>query len=265
MRIALASTPGRGDRVNEDWAGASASGIAVVLDGLTEAGDTGCEHGTAWYVAELGGRLMRLAGRPGGSLAGALADAIAEVRDAHGHGCDLTHPGSPGATVAMARWSGAAAEYLVLSDAFVTIDVNAADGTDPIVVSDGRMPGRLPGEPAESPHDEDAFAAVIRARQRLRNRPGGYWVAQSDPHAAAEAVTGVVDGCSAVVLLSDGAAGLATMLGALTWRELVDLAVDRGPHELIAATREVEARDPDGVVWPRFKVHDDASAVVLAL
>jgi hypothetical protein len=262
MRIALASTPGRGDRVNEDWAGASAAGIAVVLDGLTEAGDTGCEHGTAWYVAELGGRLVRLAGRRGVSLGAALADAIAEVRDAHGPGCDLTHPGSPGATVAMVRWSGVV-EYLVLSDAFVAIDVNTAEEIEPIVVSDGRMPDRLPDESASSPHDGEAFAAVIRARQRLRNRPGGYWVAQSDPHAAAEAVTGVVDDCSAVVLLTDGAAGLATMLGALTWRELVDLAVDRGPHELIAATREVEARDPDGVVWPRFKVHDDASAVVL--
>jgi hypothetical protein len=263
MRIALASTPGRADRVNEDWAGASASGIAVVLDGLTEAGDTGCAHGTAWYVAELGGRLLRLAGRPGGSLAGVLADAIAEVRGAHGSGCDLTHPGSPGATVAMARWRGATLDYLVLSDAFVAIDVDTVEGAQPIVVSDDRMPGRLPGDAAESPHDDDAFAAVIRARQGLRNRPGGYWVAQSDPHAAAQAVTGVVDDCSAVVLLTDGAAGLAATMGALTWRELVDLAVDRGPHELIAATREVEARDPDGVVWPRFKVHDDASAVVL--
>jgi hypothetical protein len=88
-------------------------------------------------------------------------------------------------------------------------------------------------------------------------------VAQSDARAAAEAVTGVVADCAAVVLLSDGAATLATLLGALTWRELIDLAVARGPHELIAATREVEARDPDGVVWPRYKVHDDASAVVL--
>jgi hypothetical protein len=259
MRVALASVPRRRDLVNEDWAGASACGVAVVLDGLTEAGDTGCEHGTAWYVAELGGRLMRLAGRRDGSLAGALGDAIAEVRDGHGPGCDLTHPGSPGATVAMARWRGDAVEYLVLSDAFVIVDA----GSDPIVVSDDRAPARPRDEPAASPHDADGFAAVIRARQGQRNRPGGYWVAQSDPRAAAEAVTGVVEGCSAAVLLSDGAATLATLTGALSWRELVDVAVDRGPHELIAATREVEARDPDGVVWPRFKVHDDASAVVL--
>jgi hypothetical protein len=258
--IALASTPGREDRVNEDWVGVSACGIAVVLDGLTEAGGTGCEHGTVWYVHELGARLIRLAGRRDGTLSEALRDAIVEVRDSHGSGCDLTHPGSPGATVAMARWNGRAVEYLVLSDAFVAIDPN---GADPVVVSDDRMPDRLPAEPAPSPQDAERFAAVIRARQRLRNRPGGYWVAQTDPHAAAEAVTGVVADCSAVVLLSDGAATLATMLGALSWRELVDLAVDRGPHELIAATREVEARDPNGEVWPRFKVHDDASAVVL--
>jgi hypothetical protein len=130
-----------------------------------------------------------------------------------------------------------------------------------VVVTDGRMPDVVAGA---APHDDDGFAAVILARQQLRNRPGGYWVAQSDPRAATEAVTGVIEDAASVVLLSDGAAGLATFLGALSWRELVDVAVDRGPAELIAATREVEARDPHGQVWPRFKVHDDASAVVLA-
>jgi hypothetical protein len=257
MRIALASTPGDAARANEDWAGASACGVAVVLDGLTEAGGTGCSHGTAWYVHELGGHLMRLAARPDGTLVSALGEAIAAVRDSHGSGCDLTHAGSPGATVALVRWRAPAAEYLVLSDAYVVVDA----GGDPLVVTDGSMPDRVAGA---APDDADGFAAVIRERQQLRNRPGGYWVAQSDPWAATQAVTGVVADAASVVLLSDGAAGLATFLGALSWRELVDLAVDRGPAELVAATREVQARDPHGRVWPRFKVHDDASAVVLA-
>ncbi|GIJ72110.1 hypothetical protein Voc01_070270 [Virgisporangium ochraceum] len=256
MRIALASTPGSAATPNEDWAGASAWGVAVVLDGLTEADGTGCEHGTPWYVRELGGQLMRLAARPDGSLTEALGGAIALVRDSHGPGCDLTHAGSPGATAAVARWRDAAVEYLVLSDAYVVVDA----GTEPAVLTDASMPDRVDGA---APHDTDGFAAVIRERQRLRNRPGGYWVAQSDPSAATQALTGVVADATSVVLLSDGAAALATSLGALSWRELVDLAVTRGPAELIAATREVEARDPHGRVWPRFKVHDDASAVVL--
>ncbi len=257
MRIALASTPGSADRANEDWAGASAGGLAVVLDGLTEAGGTGCSHGTPWYVRELGGHLMRLAARPDRSLAAALGEAIETVRDSHGPGCDLTHVGSPGATVAMARYRDDAVEFLVLSDAYVVVDV----GDEPMVITDGSLPDRVAGA---APDDADGFAAVIHDRQRRRNRPGGYWVAQSDPRAATRAVTGVIGNAASVVLLSDGAAGLATFLGALSWRELVDLAVARGPAELIAATREVEARDPHGRVWPRFKVHDDASAVVLA-
>lgn len=141
MRIALASTPGSAARANEDWAGASACGVAVVLDGLTEAGETGCEHGTPWYVHELGGHLMRLAARPGGSVAEALGEAIALVRDSHGSGCDLTHPGSPGATVAVVRMRDTAVEYLVLSDAYVVVDA----GGEPVVVTDGSMPDRVEG------------------------------------------------------------------------------------------------------------------------
>jgi hypothetical protein len=39
-------------------------------------------------------------------------------------------------------------------------------------------------------------AQLTRALRRARNRPGGYWVAAADPHAASQAVTGTLPGRS---------------------------------------------------------------------
>ena len=259
MRISLASQPGRPELDNVDWAAATASGVGVVLDGLSEAAQTGCRHGTGWYVRQLGTRLLALVAEPGDSIAGCLAAAIAGVSAAHGGGCDLGHPGSPGATVAVIRVLGASVEYFVLSDAVAVLDT----GPDPLVVSDARVREHLPDLAAAAASGaEPALTALIEAQQRLRNRAQGYWVAQADPAAAGHGIAGEVTGARGALLLSDGAALLASDFGALSWRELLDLGYERGPDELIAATREVERRDAERVVWPRYKVHDDASAIV---
>lgn len=260
MRFTAATLPGRPGHANEDWAGADSAGVAVVLDGLSEAGDTGCVHGTPWYVRQLGTRLLAAAGEPGRDLAGALALAIEEVRDLHGGACDLTHPGSPGATVAAARHRDGGWEYLVLSDA---VAVFATGNGGPAVVTDRSVSAHLPAAlSAGTPRDAAGSAALIRHLQRLRNQPGGYWVAQSDPEAARHAVTGTVPGAGPAILLSDGAALAVTDFGALDWTGLVTLVTTRGPAELLAVTRELERTDRDARVWPRFKTHDDATVVV---
>jgi hypothetical protein len=280
MRIALASRPATTGATNLDWAGATACGTAVVLDGLTEVDATGCRHGTAWYVRELGCRLLGAATDRGRPLPEALRLALAGVARAH-DGCDLDHPGSPGATVAVVRpGHGDTVQYLVLSDAVVVLDRGPAGGTadpgaagdaGPTVVTDRRVDTHLDTlrAAAEAPYDpasgDAALRRLIEAQQGLRNRPEGYWVARSRPDAAAFAVTGEEAGVRSALLLTDGAALMASHFGALSWRELVDLAVGRGPATLIEATRELEARDPDRRVWPRYKTHDDATAVLLTL
>jgi hypothetical protein len=271
MHAAIATQAGSQDTANEDWAGVLVPGLAVVLDGLSapDGTGTGCRHGTPWYVSQLGPRLLALAADPSRSLADALADAIRQVAGLH-PGCDLTHPGTPSATVVLLRALEERADYLALADATLLLDT--LEGLK--VVSDERV-NQLAGKeraaanqvPVGSALKLRRRAQLTRALRRTRNRPGGYWVAAADPQAASQAVTGTLPSKSLqrAVLLSDGASRLVDLFELATWEELLALLDENGPDELLRQVRAAEATDPEGRQWPRTKRSDDASAVYLVL
>jgi hypothetical protein len=175
MRAAIASQAGSQDFANEDWAGVLAPGLAVVLDGLSapDGTGTGCRHGTPWYVRQLGPRVLAQAADPSHSLVDALAEAIRQVASLH-PGCDLTHPGTPSATMVLLRAHDEGADYLTLADAVLLLDT--ADGLK--VVSDERV-NQLAGKEREAANRVPAGsmlklrrrAQLTRALRRARNRP----------------------------------------------------------------------------------------------
>ncbi|WP_018653818.1 protein phosphatase 2C domain-containing protein [Actinomadura flavalba] len=266
--VRVASEPGSPGRENEDFAAASAS-VMVVIDGAgsPEGLESGCRHSVAWYARNLCGLLLTSAADQNVTLADALATSIERVNALHSGTCDLGHPGSPSATVAVARVLGDDVEHLVLADAVLVLD--RVDGRAE-VVTDTRLadvvakldePGGLP------PLGPDGRSAGLRRRvEELaahRNQPGGFWVASADPQAAEHALTGTtaVADLAAVALLSDGASRLADRFHLLDWRALLQVLHEDGPAELIARTRAAERTDPHGSRWPRGKASDDASAV----
>jgi hypothetical protein len=270
MRAAIITQPASQDVANEDWAGV-APGLAVVLDGLSapDGTGTGCRHGTPWFVAQLGPRLLTLASDPTRGLAEALAEAIRQVTDLH-PGCDLSHPGTPSATVLLLRALGERADYLVLADAVLLLD--SLDGLR--VVSDDRVTRLATTERAAASTRPTGSARHVRRRaqlttalRRARNRPGGYWVAAADPQAATQAITGSLArrNLHRAVLLSDGASRLVDVFGLATWTELLALLDESGPAELLRRVRAAEAADPEGRRWPRTKSSDDATAIYLVL
>ena len=91
----------------------------MVVDGASvppELG-TGCAHGTAWFSHRLGTQLLALlTSQPDHSPADNLAQAITDVASLHADTCDLDHPGTPSATVAILREQADTMEYLVLGD-----------------------------------------------------------------------------------------------------------------------------------------------------
>ncbi|MDA0566862.1 protein phosphatase 2C domain-containing protein [Streptomonospora sp. S1-112] len=267
MSLRLATAPAKPDRPNEDFAAVGAN-AAVLLDGAgTPPGtQSGCLHGVAWYARTLGGLLLGALGSDD-TLAGALGASIERVNRLHAETCDLMHSDTPSATVVAVRWDTTDIEYLVLADSVLVLD---HVGDSPEVVTDDReaVVGRELRKPMDAlatgtPEHARALRDYVAALADHRNRPGGFWVANTDPAAADEAITGRVrrDEVVSMALLSDGASRLADRFGLATWRDTLDTLSAEGPAGLIRQVRRAEDSDPDGLRWPRGKAHDDATVV----
>ncbi|GAA2202616.1 protein phosphatase 2C domain-containing protein [Streptomyces bangladeshensis] len=258
MRTDLVSEPGAATRPNEDFAGvglpaSGQGGCVIILDGVTPPrGGTGCLHSVPWFTARLGGALTELtvSGRDL-TLPEILARAIRRTADAHADTCDLSHSRTPQATVALARWSAAEVEYLVLSDAALLL--RGPDGTVTPVLDD-----RL----ARLPRAALATEALVDAH--LRNKEGGFFTAAADPAVAARAVTGVLPRhqVRALAALTDGATRWTEMFRAGDWTALFDLVAKEGARSLVERVRELEAADREERAFlGRSKTHDDATVV----
>jgi len=267
IRVTMATEPASPDHPNEDFVGATANGV-VLLDGAGAAGlDTGCIHGVAWYANQLGSQILgRLPGSREG-LVDILADSIRATASMHNVTCDLTHPGTPSATVTIIRLTNDHLDYLVLADSTLVL-VDADDAK--CVVSDDReaQVGRLLRSrhimsPFGTPAHVQELRRYIEDLRTHRNQPGGFWVAAAEPAAAYEAFTASATGVRSAFLLSDGAARLVDRFQLLSWDDVVGILRLQGPEELVRRLRLAEASDPDGARWPRAKINDDASIAII--
>jgi hypothetical protein len=264
MHIAAATDPGKAGAPNEDWVTA-AQRLVVVLDGATARTDTGCSHGVAWYAAKLGSTITSLATDRDTKLSDVVSEAIAHTAMQHAE-CDLKHPGTPSAMVAIVRLGEGSLEYLVLGDTTVVVDtwervqVFADNRVDSTAQAERAEANRYPFGSAEK---QAALLRMKHAELALRNQPGGFWVAAADPSVAAHAITGEVPlkDVRRLAVLTDGAARIAALFHLLDWTGVLEVLEDDGPSELIRRVRAIETADPTGTRWPRNKGSDDATAV----
>ena len=267
MQITLASRRSPDAASNEDFIAAT-PGVVVVIDGASvPAGlGTGCIHGTAWYARRLGTQLLALlTTQANRSSADSLARAITDVAALHADSCDLGHPGSPSATVAILREQPDAVDCLVLGDTTVLLE----EPTGIRILTDDRLEnvavgqhGAMHQHATRSADHDRSFADLVTEQRRHRNHPDGFWVASTDPAAAHHALTDTVPrgGLQRAAVLSDGATRLVDRFGLLDWPSFLDVLAEQGPDAIIAQVRAAEQSDPDGRRWPRGKRHDDASA-----
>lgn len=267
VEIATEAAPGR---ENEDFAGANSHGIVLVDGaGLSDVDDGGCIHGVAWYARNLGSAVLsELAALSGDrvDLRQVLKNGISRVADEHSDTCDLTHPGTPSATIVIVHIGAGMLSYLVLADS--TLVVATRGGIQ--VVTDNReatvgtsLRAQMDRATDGTAERRTALRDYVAALREHRNVAGGFWVAAADPAAAAEAIAGAIqlDKVNAVALLSDGATRIVDRFGLATWAELLHTLETAGPSELIRQNREAERSDPTCLRWRRGKVYDDATAV----
>jgi hypothetical protein len=262
MRVSVATQAG-GANPNEDWVAGTPT-LAVVLDGLSTAGlTTGCRHGVPWYVAHLGGHLVAALADLDRPLSDGLVDALERVAATHPE-CDLGNPGTPSATVAILRHRHGALDHLVLADSPIVLD--GPEGHT--LITDLRVDEVLTDLRAEverhethTPAHREALQRLVLAQRQVRNTPEGYWVAASSPEAAQHALIGTTSlaGIRSAAVMSDGVSRLVTEYGMATWADAFATLQTDGPRELIETVRKVEAMDPTGVRWPRYKSGDDAA------
>jgi len=225
--------------------------FAAVLDGCTDPGrPSGCEHDVPWLVAHLSGHLAaQLAMAEGTSLPDVLERAIELTREDHPN-CDLSNPDSPSSTVTIIRETDEHLDYLVLADSPLLLEH-----------TDGRVTHLVDDQVEHLP--SYTFDAVAH----WRNRPGGFWVASTDPDAAHHGVTGQLprDDVRRALLMTDGVSRLVDRYE-WAWDHLVTVAAKSGPTALIEAvhTQDSLVGDPTGP-WPDplpGKRFDDATAVL---
>ena len=264
MQIDATSEAGSADKPNEDRI-AVGSDMAAILDGATVRTDTGCIHGVAWFVEHLAAALITNSDL---TPADALTAAITATAKAHGDTCDLQHPGTPSAAVAIVQARQEVLQYLVLGDVTLVADTDDAL----IVITDNRVGETARKEratadalPSGSPDKAAALVRMKHAELAARNVPGGFWVAAADPAAVAYAVTGEIPltKLRQAALLTDGAARAVSPLMLYDWPGLLALLASHGTKELIRQIRSAEDTDPNATRWPRNKIHDDATAALV--
>lgn len=263
MYFTGATVAGTDSVPNEDWSAVTPD-LVVVLDGATIRTETGCRHGAAWYARKLGAAILAGAAARSTSLDVVLSDAIVSVATLHRE-CDLSHPGTPSAAVAIVRLDDTVLRWLVLGDVTVMLDTT---GEGVGVISDQRISASAAMQRREADRyligsTEKAQALLAMKHAELAARGLEYWVAAADSTAVEHAIMGQVSVSEVrrLAVMTDGAARFVDMLNLGQWDTALDLISQRGPRVLIERVRRAESSDPAGALWRRNKSSDDATVV----
>ncbi|MFN8722935.1 MAG: hypothetical protein ACK5YI_19095 [Rhodospirillales bacterium] len=277
--VAIASDPS-GPGPNEDTAGSAGNarrGAAWVIDGCTDvAGRTfvpGEPSDAAWYARTLEAAFEDLwDGSPGAVARAAIGRAAAAWSAAVG-AVEVPRYGLPSAAAVWATWSDDRLTVAGLGDCTAILRPDGGParslGRHGITVSEAALNAavrRLQQSGVEDPAQRrSALADRLRTARARMNAPGGYWIFSIDPAAAdhLDTVEERLEGGGHVLLASDGFWRLVDPYGVLTADALMDAVVARGPAAVLADLRAIEAGDAACVRFPRLKVRDDATAVLL--
>ncbi|TCP57286.1 hypothetical protein EV191_1011240 [Tamaricihabitans halophyticus] len=213
------------------------------------------------------GRTMRehLAAEPAAPLRTVLAEAIGTTA-AH---FDLAAGTSPSSAVTIARIANGELELLLLGDnmAILPGEFRTDDRMDHLNLAPRRRyRERLAAGTGYDTTHKELLRELQQQQAALRNVDGGYWIAETNPYAARQALisTHPLDHVPWLILATDGAYNTMTHLGLTDWPRYA-----RADHSQLASLlhhcQQWESHhDPQAQALPRAKRHDDKSIAAIA-
>jgi len=235
----------------------------IVLDGASAHAAVPVSPST--YAETLGGHLRdHLDHDTGIELADALAEAItATTLQLH-----LTPGASPSSTVTILRRRGDHVDVLMLGDNLLLAPNRAVidPRLDHLDIPERRQYRQRLADGTGFDHTHRALLVALQRRQAARrNRPGGYWIAETDPAAAYQAIRATlpVEDIPWAIVATDGAYIPMTQLGITDWPTTSTMTA-AGLHDILTRCHTWEHHiDPDARILPRAKRHDDKTLVTL--
>lgn len=264
--------------VNEDTSGVGARS-AWVVDGATGFSERRLTPGAsdaAWYAQRLSEALTRRTADGDLTMTQVLSRAIQDVavKFSSFAATDVAPEEIPLAALALIRASEGKLEYAVLGDCAVLLRY----GGKICIINDPHVAtfDRVFGEKIRALHErgitdrQQLLAHMIPEVNRIRrmaNQPGGFWIASLDAAAAEHAISGSVPlgGGVSIMLTTDGFLRLIDPFGKYSAGTLMAGARERGLASLLKELRAAEAGDETCLRFPRIKVRDDATAMLLEI
>jgi hypothetical protein len=280
----ILSDPGDLSRVNEDAAGGNRT-CAFVIDGATGLGVkniVGLEGSDAAWLARLAKTFFEqkvVAGR-------SMEDVVRTFNKQAGTVVQESAAGLP-----VAAWNLPVASFqMVRIENNVLVAYGLGDcrlflaDTDGKVVETSALKGHFAVEregarraiahagglaAIKTLSDDPAVREELRRHRAVYNQPGGaIWTLGTEPTAAKHLSreTLSVRLPATGLLCTDGFAALCDQYGRYDPAAMISKATSGGLKPLMKELRQVErAEDPDGRLYPRFKVSDDATAVLFEI
>ena len=283
----LSASSAPGSTINEDayglWPTEAAPRAAWVLDGVTGINDRALLPGpsdAAWFVAQVQDVLPTLLSGAPEMLIVDLIDALvgalerrqgASWRDP----CGADGRETPAASFVLMRLLGDEVEIARLGDCLVLLE--SAD--DAVRVLEHPVLQRIEAETKQMILDLRAAGVTdpqevrrrmmptLRAQRRRRNQVDGYGVLAAEQGCLSmiEVDRLPVRTLRGVLLASDGYYRLVDHYNAMSDMDLVRETGRRGADALLKQLRTIEAEDPLCAKYPRLKISDDATALLIGV
>ena len=271
------SLPGDINKPNEDSFSHSA-GLACVFDGATVLGENLMPGPSdAHWIAQFGARRLRAhadsnPSTPRDALRAAAADAEKSFNALRKRAPAETYETPLSSLMALfiqgelleALWFGDCAALIQAPDGKISV---VGETLNSRARERSRVSKLAEPEGVAATAVREKFLPALRASRNRVNREGSDWLFAPDIRCADHASQArlAVPLGALVLLASDGFFALVSDYERYSTNTLLAAAQSQGLASLGKELREIEAGDPKGMTFPRFKRSDDATALLVAL